>query len=280
MRFRVLGSLLVRNGTGWHEVPAEQQRVVLAVLLSAGGSTVSTERLVDEVWPDRPPRRAVNTVQAYVLRLRRLLGDDEHRLIITRGHGYELVLGQDELDATMFETLASSGRRALDAGQPAQAVNRLSGALGLWRGAMFADVPETPALTGRIARLERTRLAAQDDLLVASLRLGRHEAVADELFRLVEETPLREQRWALLMRALAGCGRRAEALDAFRRASQVLRTELDVAPGRRLCELRREILAEGPQGQPVAAIQRRGGALVGGDLLGGDPERRRPRPVR
>jgi DNA-binding SARP family transcriptional activator len=76
MRFRVLGPLRVRNSAGWVPVQAEQQRVVLAVLLANTGTSVSAEELAEVVWADRPPRRPVNTVQAYVMRLRRLLGED------------------------------------------------------------------------------------------------------------------------------------------------------------------------------------------------------------
>jgi len=37
MRFRMLGPLLVHTGAGWVPVVAEQQRVVLAVLLVEAG---------------------------------------------------------------------------------------------------------------------------------------------------------------------------------------------------------------------------------------------------
>jgi DNA-binding SARP family transcriptional activator len=239
MRFRVLGPLLVWHGSGWVPVPAEQQRVVLAVLLAEAGSAVSTDRLVDAVWADRPPQRAVNTVQAYVMRLRRLLGEDGHCLITTRGRGYELVAGRDDLDATVFERLVSSGRQEIDAGRVETGAARLAQALELWRGRAFADVPTVSSLTCRVTHLEQARLAAQEDHLAALLDLGRHATVVDELHRLVEDSPLRERRWALRMRALAGCGRRAEALEAFQQARRVLQAELGLQPGPQLCELQR-----------------------------------------
>ncbi len=52
MRFRVLGPLRVRSGDGWVAVTAAQQRVVLAMLLANAGQVVSSEKLVDAVWPD------------------------------------------------------------------------------------------------------------------------------------------------------------------------------------------------------------------------------------
>src|SRR5262249_13821067 len=102
MRFRMLGPLRVHNGTDWVAVPAAQQRTVLAVLLGDAGRPVSTDRLADAVWGDRPPRRALNTIAAYVLRLRRTFADD---LLVTRDRGYELAVAPGDLDATRFEQL-------------------------------------------------------------------------------------------------------------------------------------------------------------------------------
>jgi DNA-binding SARP family transcriptional activator len=116
MRFRILGPVRARSDTaGWVGVPADQQRVVLAVLLAEAGRTVSTDRLIDAVWSDRPPRRAVNTVQVYVMRLGRRIGDD---VVTTRGHGDELVAGAGDIDASAFERLVAAGRRELREGRP------------------------------------------------------------------------------------------------------------------------------------------------------------------
>src|SRR5574342_296206 len=143
MRFRMLGPLRVRAGTGWVPVTAEKQRVLLAVLLADAGRVVSTDRLVDAVWGERTPRRAVNAVQVYVLRLRRLLGDD---LLVTRGHGYELVIGRDDVDAVVFERLVATARRELEHGRLEVGAGRLARALALWHGPVLADVPADPWL--------------------------------------------------------------------------------------------------------------------------------------
>lgn len=42
MRFRILGPVPARCASGWVGVPADQQRVVLAVLLAEAGGAVST----------------------------------------------------------------------------------------------------------------------------------------------------------------------------------------------------------------------------------------------
>ena len=64
-----------------------------------------------------------------------------------------------------------------------------------------------------------------------------------ELRGLVTEHPLRERLWALLMRALEDAGRRAEALEAYARAQEVIADELGVDPGAELQRLYRELLA-------------------------------------
>ncbi|MEU4232124.1 BTAD domain-containing putative transcriptional regulator [Nonomuraea sp. NPDC026600] len=244
MRFRMLGPLQVHTGDRWARVAAEQQRVVLAVLLVEAGRVVSTDRLVDAVWGERPPRTAVNTIAAYVTRLRRLVGGD---VLAGRRRGYELLADDDgDIDAVVFERGVASGRRELEAGRLESAVAGLGRALAVWHTPepVLADVPPTRWVEARATQLEQLRLGAVEEHADARLRLGRHADIVEELDRLVRENPLRERRWALLMTALDRCGRRAEALEAYQRARRVLRTELGLEPGPRLRELQQAILME------------------------------------
>src|SRR5262245_35997905 len=116
MRFRVLGVLRVWDGAAWCEIKAAQQRMVLAILVIEAGRVVSIDRLIDEVWAERPPSAAVSTVHGYVLRLRRLLGDVSRERIVTSGHAYQLVAEAGDIDAVVFERLAASGRKTLETG--------------------------------------------------------------------------------------------------------------------------------------------------------------------
>src|SRR5262245_58311294 len=99
MRFRILGPVQVWDGRAWSRVRAGQQRLVLAVLLVEAGRIVSVDRLVDEIWGERPPSTAANTIQACVMRLRRLIGDGVAARLATRNGGYELTVDPGELDA-------------------------------------------------------------------------------------------------------------------------------------------------------------------------------------
>ena len=48
---------------------------MLAILLLHRGELVSVDRLVDELWGERPPDTATKPVQVYVSRLRKALGE-------------------------------------------------------------------------------------------------------------------------------------------------------------------------------------------------------------
>jgi DNA-binding SARP family transcriptional activator len=225
MRHRLLGPVRVREGTTWSQINAPQPRLVLAVLLVEAGRTVATERLIDELWGDRRPRAAVSAVQGYVMRLRRRLGG---RQLLTRGHGYEMVVDRDEVDVAVFDRLLDSAR--------------LGEALDLWQGPALADVPPSPTVTAEANRLEQRRVAALEEYFDAQLGAGRHADVVERLSGLVAEYPLRERLPAQLMLALYRSGRRAEALSVYQRVRRDLVEQLGVEPGARLIDIPRAIL--------------------------------------
>ena len=92
MRFRILGPVEVQVDGGWSSISATKWRTMLAVLLLRAGEVVSTEQLIGEVWPEDTPATAVNLISVYVLRLRRLIGDPEGQLLVTRSPGYQLLV--------------------------------------------------------------------------------------------------------------------------------------------------------------------------------------------
>lgn len=241
--FRILGPLEVRAGGGWTKIGAAKQRSVLATLLLRPGQPVPTDVLIDEVWPDRPPVKAANLVSVYVHHLRKLIGDAGGQVIVTRAPGYQLVLGSGALDADRFAALAADGRQALDDGAPERAIELLDEALGLWRGPALADVPLTQQMAAETDRLDEARAGAEELHAEASLACGRYTEAVPRLRRLLVDHRMREKLWALLMRALCGAGRQAEALEVYEQARKTISEELGVDPGAELRQLHQQILA-------------------------------------
>ncbi|HZM79849.1 MAG TPA: BTAD domain-containing putative transcriptional regulator [Candidatus Limnocylindrales bacterium] len=243
MRIRILGPLRVWDGEGWVPISGSQQRILLAVMLVESGRLVAKDRLIDEVWGERPIRTAATAVSGYVMRLRRLLRRGGAADIITRATGYELVIEDGALDASVFERCVRSGKAGTAEGKLADAVDRLADGLALWQGPALADVPATPIVSAEVTRLEQLRLSALEERFGIRLELGgQYAQIADELSALVREHPLRERLSAHLMMALYRCGRRAEALETYRRVRTVLVEQTGIEPGPALRELERAIL--------------------------------------
>jgi DNA-binding SARP family transcriptional activator/Tfp pilus assembly protein PilF len=255
MRFRILGPVEVQVDGSWSSISATKWRTMLAVLLLRAGEVVPTEQLIGEVWPEDTPATAINLISVYVLRLRRLIGDAEGQLLVTRSRGYQLLADSGDVDAQRFDRLAGEGRAALSAGDSARAAELLSEALGLWQGGRaLADVPDSPMISAAASGLEEARVEALELRINADLGCGRQAQVVAELRRLLSEHRLREGLWALLMRALYSSGRQAEALEAYAQAREVIADELGVDPGAELRQLHEQMLRAdaGPGSQSSA----------------------------
>ena len=104
MDFQVLGPLEVHREGGQLALGPAKQRALLAILLVHANELVSSDRLIEELWPE-PPQTAANTLQVYVGRLRKALEPGRTRrapgeLLVTRTPGYLLRVEPDELDPT------------------------------------------------------------------------------------------------------------------------------------------------------------------------------------
>ncbi|MFE6056825.1 BTAD domain-containing putative transcriptional regulator [Kitasatospora sp. NPDC056446] len=233
MEFRLLGPLaVIADDGGPVALPANKHRVLLAGLLLRADRWVPVEQLADWLWDGEgaAPVRVRGTVQTYVSRLRRLLGDPA---VITGGPGgYRAEVGTAGLDVRRFTGLADRAGLAADAGDWPDAERLSAAALGLWREPRaLPDVDSAALHREEVALLEERRLAALERWYEARIRLGDHLDAAHGLRRLCADHPLRERCWELLLTALAGCGRRADAIAAYAAVTATLDEELGVAPG-------------------------------------------------
>ncbi len=250
MDFQVLGPLEVHREEGQVELGPAKQRAVLAILLVRANELVSSDRLIEELWPD-PPQTAANTLQVYVGRLRKALEPGRTRrapgeLLVTRTPGYLLRIEPDQLDSDRFERLVSEGREAGAARDPATAVARLREALALWRGPALADFAYDPFAQAEIARLDELRLDAIEDRMEAELDLGGAADLIGELETLIGDNPLRERLRGQLMLALYRVGRQADALEVYNNTRRTLDEELGLAPSPPLQRLQAAVLRQEP----------------------------------
>ena len=237
LEFKILGSLEVLDDGAPVQLGRRNQRALLTLLLLRANEAVSTERLVDQLWGEHPPRTATTSLQNTVSQLRRLLGTG---MLHTRPAGYVLELDSGQLDLVCFERLSREARNA----EPAERSRLLREALTLWRGPALADSELEDFAQAEIHRLEDLRLGVLEDRISADVELEVDADLVAELEALVRRNPLRERLRAQLMLALYRSGRQADALSAYHDARRMLVDELGIEPGPQLQALYGSILRQ------------------------------------
>ena len=262
MEFRILGTLEVVAANGQSlRLGSAQQRAVLSLLLIQAPNPVSRDRLIDNLWAERPTATAAHAVQVHISGIRKILGAgaDEPLLQGSRA-GYLLAVDPERIDGKRFERLVSEAQHSL-AKNPAHARELFEQALGLWRGTPMADLAKFDFAAREADRLEELHADAVEGVVQARLALGQHVETIGQITSLVATNPLRETPRRLLMVALYRSGRHAEALAAYRDARSAF-DQIGLEPSPELRQLEEAILLHDPslgtlrQAAEVAAVPR------------------------
>ncbi|MFE3044389.1 AfsR/SARP family transcriptional regulator, partial [Kitasatospora indigofera] len=266
MRIDLLGAVTVRRDCGTTVTPsAPKRRALLAALAVELDQVVPTDRLVQLVWDGAPPATARAALQGHVTGLRRLL--DGGLVLATRGAGYTLTGGPDQVDAVRFERLCGRAGVLLpgrpDAAGPAPAdlpvpagppppppppspfpspspspadgrtgsedpaLALLRTALDLWRGPALTDCGSALLRRRAAPRLAGLRARALDRLAEGLCGLDRGSEVVAELIEAVPARPADQRLAVRLVDCLDQAGRRAEARSWYDRVT----AQLSSAPG-------------------------------------------------
>jgi DNA-binding SARP family transcriptional activator len=268
IRIQVLGP--VQAWRADREVPLgpPQQRSLLAHLVVAGGRPTPTGTLIDELWPESPPRSAVNIVQTYIKRLRRLLEPERPAraacsLLPSVGGGYALRLEPDSVDLWRFRALMNTAREAVRDGDHGLAASLLTQALELWNGPPASNAP-TAGSRPRWQAVAEERWTAVNLLGTTALRTGQSGDALPAVEEGARLRPLDEAIQASLVRLLHSLGRRSDAIQVYHRARTRLREEFGINPGLELSEAFRAVLRDDAESLLSApSPPREVGALVG-----------------
>src|SRR4051794_27603872 len=132
MEFRILGPLEVCDDAGVIALGGPLPRALLAMLVLHANQPVPVGRLTAALWGEDAPAGSGRTLQVYVSRLRKALGERD-RLVIGPA-GYLLRVLPGELDVERFECRVAGGLEALATGRLERAASELREALSVWRG--------------------------------------------------------------------------------------------------------------------------------------------------
>lgn len=213
--------------------------VLLAFLALAPGIRHPRERLVNLLWSERGEEQARNSLRQCLSAIRKTLGDAAELLLQVDRTTVMLNAELVDVDAHEFERRAASAE-----------IESLTDAAALYRGEFLEGISIRGAacqewLDGERSRFKRQYIEILSNLartLLASRDLKPAIRTAE---RLVEQDPLNESGWRLLMSIYHANGDRSLALQAFQRCQRILQQELEVAAEAATVELRAQIAQAG-----------------------------------
>lgn len=134
-------------------------------MLLRAGQVVSLDELAEILRDPGPLPSARVTIQNYVMRLRRALGDTDGSRISTESRGYVIRVIPGELDVTRFEALVGAAREAARDSSWDTAATNSRAALSPWPGEPLSDVDsEVLAASQGLRELHRQMLVGNPSL--------------------------------------------------------------------------------------------------------------------
>lgn len=221
-------------------MPGRMGRLLFVYLVLNRTRDVSSDELVEALWPMQKPSRAEATLRTLVSKLRRALGAGT----LGRGGAYRLSLPTDvRVDLEVALDAIHRAETAVAVGDWRRAWGPSQVAMFTARRGFLAD-EDASWIERQRSELSEMELRALECYAAACLGVSGIEIPAAERSarRLVEREPYRESGHRILMRALAAGGNVADALRVYDRLAALLRDELGVDPGPQTKEVHRELL--------------------------------------
>lgn len=241
---RALGQLEVVGPNGSVDLRSARERTILALLILNANRLVSTESLIDAVWPDAPPATARDQIYTCISRLRATLAEAGlGDRIVTCFPGYILQVRTGELDLDSFEQQVEACLTAADTVITKETVAKMRHALSLFNGDPFANV-NSQAIRWAARQIVERKLVLAERCIEVELDLNLlTEALAD-LAKLVPENPLQERMRALQIIALHRAGRKAEAIAVYQETRSEIVDQLGVEPSAELHDAYLNVLSD------------------------------------
>jgi TolB-like protein/DNA-binding SARP family transcriptional activator len=218
---------------------------LLAFLAMSRGAAVPRGRLAGLLWGERDEERARHSLSQALTTVRAVFGPADAAVLWSCSDGVGLATDGLELDVDAFESAARSQQQAI-----------LQEACNLYRGEFLAGVESREPGFEEWMLSERYRLGALAAdafarLLDLQFAAGDADAAIETARRLVAMAPLDEPAHARLIELYAVLGRRGLAEAHYARCSELLRHELDRAPGDEL----RAAIAEARRRSPGKSVR-------------------------
>ena len=228
-------------------VPGKRERVLLAALVLSPKGSQPRRKLATLLWGDGDDETALDNLRTTIWRLRKALGDADHRVVASGGEDIVLDCTAFEVDALAFRRLAAEpGPREMEL-----AANLYSGEL--LYGLEIENEEFESWRRGEAARYLEQAVEVLTRLMQHFDESARRERAIETGIRILQLEPLNEAVVRRLMRLYAASGRRGAAVQLYRRLADALRADLDAEPEAETRSAYTEIARGGEDGTGVPA---------------------------
>ena len=235
----------------WH---TRQARQLLKILITERPRPVSTDVLIEILWPNSTPHAAATTLRSAINALRNVLEPDRpnrapSRYIVTQAPGYAFHLAPEIwLDVEVFDHLYNRAHNAVDT---ALRLPLLEQAIALYADDYLISDPYADWLQAERERLRERFFNAL--LLVADIyaESGHYADAITICRRMLARDEVRENAYQALMRYQAESGDSAGALLTYERCRTILSEELGADPSPLTQMLHQRILNGDIEPRPV-----------------------------
>lgn len=207
---------------------------ILRYLVAHAGRRVSSEDLIELVWPNADAEPAAHRLHVAVSALRHALEPAIFRASLIQFDEGAYFIGRSDVvtDCELFNHWYDLGKRLVQRGEMAAAASAFKDALALYHGDYFADLPYAEWTHQARAHYLERRLSALTFLCEHAERQGDYLEVAEYARAVLSTDNLREIAHRHLMRAHYHLGQRGVAIRQFRTCCDLLERELGVTPSR------------------------------------------------
>jgi DNA-binding SARP family transcriptional activator/Tfp pilus assembly protein PilF len=214
----------------WH---TRQARQLLKILITERPRPVSTDRLIEILWPNSTPSAAATTLRSAINALRNVLEPERpnrapSRYILTQSPGYAFHLHPDIwLDVEFFEHELNQAHHTHETRHRRQ---HLSAAVELYKDDYLISDPYADWVQNERERLRERYFNALLELSELQAVGGNYTDAITACRRILARDEVRENAYQSLMRYQAESGDSASALLTYERCRTILAEELGADP--------------------------------------------------
>lgn len=239
LRVNTLGGFEVKvdgrilDDTVWSR---KQTRLLFMALIALGPDWVTTDSLLDALWPDSGAKAGTRTLRVTLHRLRKILEPEMDSEVgsayVERQQG-ALRLNPElcRVDAHEFRKLLQDAAHRGSTEDPKDVIASLEKAIGLYRGAFLSSEPYVEWAEEKRLTLSKEYL---DTLMRAAKLEEKHGKIALAMAnyqRVIQEDPVNEPAYQNLMRLQSELGLKGEVERTYRTCRQNLQSHLGAEPG-------------------------------------------------